>query len=253
MTLLKVRRQPGPLQPYFRAKIIGGVLIVIGLALLINLTPFFIKLAFAAILIGVFLILLVTEQSVPRKISDAQIEGNLAFIKKMTKELKLTGNAIFLPKSQLLSQERVFIPVQKTTNARIPYIDDDLVFSMGTDGKILGISVPPSGLNLLKEIGTEGSFCDSDLENIEEKLQTFVGMNILKSVALKKESNGWKLELEHHEPCSTEQSTCTQYPCSACSAVLTAITQAAKQKILIQDEAKKGNKTIFHLKIEGNR
>jgi hypothetical protein len=72
-------------QPFFRARLIGGVLVAFGLALLINPTPFFIKLAFASILIGVFMILLVTEQSVPRKISDAQIEGNLLFVKKMTK------------------------------------------------------------------------------------------------------------------------------------------------------------------------
>jgi len=248
MRLIK-GKQKGTHQPYFRAKIIGAALIILGLILLINPTMFFIKLAFAAILIGVFMILLITEQSVPRKISDAQIEGNLAFIKKMTKELKLTGNAIFLPKSQLLSEERVFIPVEKTTNTIIPYIDDDLVFSKDIYGKIKGISVPPSGLNLIKEIQTEASFQDTNLENIEEKLQTFVGMNVLKSVTLKKETYGWKLELEHHEPCATEQATCSQYPCSACSAVLTAITQAAKQKILILDETKKGAKTTFHLKI----
>lgn len=248
MRLIKVKKQ-GTHQPYFRAKIIGAALIIFGLILLVNPTTFFIKLAFAAILIGVFMILLITEQSVPRKISDAQIEGNLAFIKKMTKELKLTGNAIFLPKSQLLTEERVFIPIEKTTNTIIPYIDDDLVFSKGIDGKIQGISVPPSGLNLIKEIQTETSFQDTNLENIEEKLQTFVGMNVLKSITLKKETYGWKLELEHHEPCNTEQATCSQYPCSACSAVLTAITQAAKQKIMILEETKKGAKTTFQLKI----
>ena len=249
MILIKEKKHQRTLQPYSRAKIIGAILIVIGLILLINPTTFFIKLAFAAILIGVFMILLVTEQSVPRKISEAQIEGNLSFIKKMTKELKLDGNAVFLPKSQILTEERVYIPVKKTTNTNIPYIDDELVFSKGIDGNIQGISVPPSGLNLLKEIQTEVSFNDSTLEDIEEKLQTFVGMNILKSITLKKEPNGYKLELEHHEPCSTEQSTCTQYPCSACSAVLTAITQAAKQKIHILEETKKGAKNTFHLKI----
>lgn len=249
MSLKKVKQHPRTHQPYFRAKIIGGFLIAIGLVMLINPIPLFVKLSFTAILIGVFMILLITERSIPIRISDAQLEGNLSFIKKMTKELKLAGNAIFLPKSKLLSEERVFIPVQKKNGTRLPYIDNEVVFSTGTDGKILGISVPPSGLELLKEIESEVSFHDSDLENIEEKLQTFVGINILKSVTFKKESNGWKLELEHYEPCSSDQPTCTQYPCSACSAVLTAITQAAKEKIEIQEETQKGKKTIFHLKI----
>ena len=168
----------------------------------------------------------------------------------MTKELKLTGNAIFLPKSQLLSEERVFIPVEKTINTSVPYLDDEIVFSTGLNGKIQGISVPPSGLNLLKQIETEGGFKDSNLDNIEEKLQTFVGMNILKSVTLKKETGGLKLELEHYDPCSKQQATCSQYPCSACSAVLTAITQAAKQKIHILDEKRDVAKTIFYLRLE---
>lgn len=238
-------------QPNIRAKIIGVVLIAIGLALLINPTPLFIKLAFATILIGVFMILLITEQSVPRKISDAQIEGNLLFVKKMTKALKLAGNAIFLPKSSVLSEERVYIPAQKTTVASLPFIDDETVLTIRPDDEIIGISVPPAGLGLLKEIKKERSFHDTDLENIEENLQTFVGMNILKSVVLKKESNGWKLELEHEEPCCTDNPTCNQYPCAACSAVLTAITQASKEKIRILETAHNGRKTVFHLKIGG--
>jgi hypothetical protein len=245
----QVKQQPKLHQPYIRAKIIGGVLIIIGVAFLVNPTPLFIKLAFASILIGVFMIVLITEQSVPRKISDAQIEGNFAFTKKMIKELKLAGNAVFLPKSHLLSEERVFIPAQKTTEGIIPFIDNEVVISTGTDGKNLGISVPPAGLMLLKELETEASFDHIGFNDIEEKLQTFVGMNILKSVTLKKEPNGWRLELEHPEPCCVDQPTCAQYPCSACSAVLTAITQAAHKKIWIQEIANAEKKTIFHLKI----
>jgi hypothetical protein len=248
-------------QPYFRAKLFGASLIIIGVALvsftfLINPNHpdlFFIKLAFAIIIIGAFMMLLITEESVPRRISDAQIEGNLVFVKKMTKELKLLGNATFLPKSPVLSEERVYIPAEKTTGASLPYIDDQMVLNLKTNGEVLGLSVPPAGLMLLKEIQTEGSFHDSDLETIEEKLQTFVGMNILKTVTLKKEGNGWKLELEHQQPCcaDTDTPTCNQYPCAACSAVLTAITQASKEKIQILETTHNGNKTIFQLKIGG--
>jgi hypothetical protein len=166
----------------------------------------------------------------------------------MIKELKLAGNAVFLPKSQLLSEERVFIPAQKTTEEITPFIDNEMVIST-TDGKNLGISVPPAGLMLLKELETQTSFNTVNFKDIEENLQTFVGMNILKSVTLKKEQTGWRLELEHPEPCCADQPTCAQYPCSACSAVLTAITQASKRKIWIQDTAHAGKKTIFHLKI----
>jgi hypothetical protein len=245
----RVLHNPRVHQPNFRAKIIGGILIIIGLAMLVNPTPFYIKLSFAAILIGVLMMLLITEQSVPRRISEAQNEGNLVFVQKMTKDLELEGNAVFLPKSRLLSEERVYISSEKTTSGILPYIDDNVVLSMSSDGEVRGISVPPSGLRLLKEIKANGSFYDSDMENIEERLQSFVGMDILKSVTLKKDTDGWKLELGHQKPCSRDQPTCNQYPCSACSAVLTAITQAAKEKIQVIDTTHDDKKTIFHLRL----
>jgi hypothetical protein len=190
------------------------------------------------------MIVLISEQTIPRKISSAQVEGNLAFVNKMINEFKLTGKAVFLPKSPLRSEERVFIPSQKTTKALIPYIDDDVVITKG------GLAVPPSGLPLLKKIEEDTSFDQIGLENVEEKLQIFVAHNILKSVTLKQEPTGWKLELERPEPCRVAQPTCDQYPCSACSAVLTAVTKAAHEKIWIQDTARVGNKTTYHLKIE---
>ncbi len=248
-----VKQQKILQQPSFRAKLLGGVLIAIGVALLINLTPFFIKLSVALIVIGVFMMLLITEQSVPRKISDAQIEGNRAFVKKMTKGLELSGNAVFLPKSSLLSEERVYIPAQNMNLTLLPFLDDDIVVSTRPDGEVIGISVPPAGLTLLEEVEKETSFEDTDLENVEEKLQTFVGMNILKSITLKPEADGFKLEIEHEEPCCTdvENPTCNQYPCAACSAALLAVTQAAKQKIRIQNTEHIDHKTIFHLRIGG--
>jgi hypothetical protein len=245
----KVKQQSMIHQPDVRAKIIGVLLMIIGLLLLLNPTSLSIKLAFALILIGILMIVLITEQSVPRKISSAQVEGNLAFVNRMIKELKLKGNAVFLPKSRLLTEERVFIPVQTTTDATIPSFDDDVVISKGIFGENQGLSVPPSGLTLLKKIETEASFDHIGIENVEEKLQTFVGMNILKSVTLKKEPNGWKLELVRPEPCSVNEPTCTQYPCATCSAVLTAITKASDEKIWIQETARVGSKTIYHLKI----
>jgi len=216
---------------------------IIGLLFLLNRTALFMKFSFALIMTGVLMIILITEESVPRKISSAQIQGNLPFINKMINELELTGNAVFLPKSRLLSEERVFIPALKTTKALIPYLDDEIVITTR------GLAVPPSGLPLLKKIEAEASFDGIGLENVEEKLQTFVGMNILRAVTLKKEPTGWKLELVRPEPCRVDQPTCDQYPCSACSAVLTAITKAAQQKIWVQETTRVDNKTTFHLKI----
>ena len=236
-------------QPHVKAKIIGVILIAIGIAfLLYDPGELHLKIGFASILIGIFMVFMITERSVPKTISDAQIEGNLDAVKSITKELNLAGNAVFVPKSHILSQERLFIPLT-TTDIKLPEIDDDLVFSTGGDGKSLGIAIPPSGLKLLQEIQGETDFENTGLEGVEEKLQTFVGMNLLKSVSFKKGEDGWKLELEKPLFCVNDETLCKQYPCPTCSAVLSAITQASKQKIWIHDAINNGKKTTFHLKL----
>jgi len=235
-------------QPHIRAKIIGLTLMITGISFLLVNTALYIKLGFASILIGLFMIFMITEKSIPKNISDAQIEGNLNTIKRITKNLNLTGNALFLPKSDIRTEERIFIPLNKN-NKETPDFDDDLVFSTGADGKSLGIAVPPSGLKLLGEIEKQADFENITLDEVEESLQTFVGMDLLSSVTLKKVEDDWMLELEKPVFCPKDQSLCNQYPCPTCSAVLTAVTRAAKQKVWVTDTMHNGKKVIFHLTV----
>ena len=205
-------------------------------------------------LIGVFWIILITEKSIPKKISDAQTEGDLHVVKKKIREFHLDGNAVFLTKSDILTEERILIPPNKSGVIKIPNIDNNHVFLTGSDGKNLGISIPPSGLKLLKEIEKDGNFEDIGIENVEEELQKFVGMNLLKSVSFKKQQNGCRLELEQPIFCPNDQNLCRQYPCPTCSAVLTAITRAASnasktsnKKLWINNTTYNGKKITFHL------
>jgi len=235
-------------QPNIRAKIIGIVLILIGLILLITNEAIYIKIAFSLILIGFLFIFLINEKTIPSKITKAQIEGNFSAFENITKNLNLTGNAVFIPTSEVLNEERIFIPLEKK-NMKIPDLNDNSVFSTGIDGKSLGMAIPPSGLKLLSEVEKETDFSNIPEENIEEKLQTFVGMDLLRSVTLKKLSKNWKLELEKPIFCQGHSPMCKQYPCPTCSAILTAITRSTDKKIWINDVVHNGKKVDFSLKI----
>ena len=236
-------------ESYIRARIIGIMLIIIGFIFLVNPTSINIKIGFILILMGVFMIFIITDKSIPKKISDAQVKGNMNTIKKLIKELDLNGNAVFLPKSDILSEERIFIPPNKSGIIKIPTIDDDNdnVIITGADGKNLGISIPPSGLKLLKEIEKDRAFKNIRLENIEEKLQLLVGINLLKSVSFKKQQYGWNLEIERHVSNNNNQNLHNQYPCPTCSAVITMITRALNKKIRIYDITYNGDKITFRL------
>ena len=105
------------------------------------------------------------------------------------------------------------------------------------------------GQEEVQEVEKEADFENAGRENIEEKLQAFVGMDILKSVSFTKEQDSWKLELEKPVFCTNDPSICTKYPCPTCSAVLTAITKASKKEIWINDTTHNGKKMAFHLKM----
>ena len=49
-------------QPHIKAKILGILLIFTGILLIISMSDLFIKLGFSAILIGVFMIIMITEK-----------------------------------------------------------------------------------------------------------------------------------------------------------------------------------------------
>jgi len=207
-----------------------------------------VKLAFTSILIGLFMMFLVTERSIPQKMSDALVEGNMEVVRTITRELNLTGNATFLPKSAVLTEERVFIPLHQSTTV-LPRVDDGFVFSTGLDGQSLGIAVPPSGLPLLKELEQDADFEHTGLDGVEEKLQTFVGFNLLRTVTLKQRDGQWDLILEKPLLCTNDTTLCRQFPCPTCSAALTALTRSSRQNVCVQDVTHHGKATTFHLKI----
>jgi len=237
-------------QSHIGAKIVGTILIGMGIVFLFNPVSLNIKIGFASILIGIFMMSMITKKSVPQQISNGQLEGNIDVVRKIIRDLHIDGNAVFLPKTTTLTEERILIPPNNSDIIQIPNIDNDDVFLTRGGGRNLGISIPPSGLKLLKEIEKEADFENTKMKNMEEKLQKFVGMDIIRSLALKQNKSGWVLELGKPQFCPNDKNLCRQYPCPTCSAILTAITRSSdgsNHKLWIKDIKHNGKKMTFHL------
>jgi len=246
---------------HIRTKIIGIILILIGayfflitrnLFFIPDTLPFIsinlkIKISFTSILIGTFWIFLIPEKSIPKNLSDALNKGTFGAIEKLLRGL--SGNAVFLPKSEILSEERTYIP-QNKSDGKPPYIDNHSVLIRKTNMENLGISLPPSGLKLLEEIEKEVNFKDIGIENVEESLDKFIGLNLVKSIILKKHKDTYKLIIKKPVSCRENQNLCQQYPCPICSAAITAIVHATKKTVKIIDAKMEGEKITFNLKIE---
>ena len=129
-------------------------------------------------------------------------------------------------------------------------MDDELVFSTGMDDKSLGVALPPSGLGLLEELEKEGKIENTGEGGVEEKLQTLVGMDLVRSVSFKKQSdNDWVLQIEKPLFCPKDKRICTRFPCPVCSAALTVVVRASKQKIWVNDVVHNGSAVKFNVKM----
>ncbi len=237
-------------QPQMKAKLLGIPLIIVGIALIFLANDAFQILGFSSILIGLFMIVMITEKTVPALISNAQITGYTDAVHQIIQQLNLRGKAVFLPKNGIRTEERVFIPLQDS-ELNLPQIDNDIVFATGTDGTSIGISLPPSGLSILKEVEKEVLFDETTIENLEEKLQVFVGKDVLKSISLKQKDGQWTISLEKPLYCTKNELLCNQYPCPSCSAILTAISKATHHKIHIENTLHQGKKTTFYFTLRG--
>ena len=232
-------------------KTIGIILTIIGLVFLLDPTTLNLKIGFAAILIGILIVFVISLKTTPEKIFDKIIKGNIETIEKIIKELKLKGNAILIPKTENLTEERIIIPTKNIEKAKIPNIKNENVFLRGKKNKNLGIAIPPSGLQLLNEIEKEEKFRITKIEDIDKKLQIFVGMDLIKYISFKQGQDFWALELEKPNFCPKNLELCKQYPCPTCSAILTAIIRAMNNpdlRLIIKDVNENGSKIIFHLK-----
>ena len=237
--------------PNIAIKTIGIILTIIGMAFLIDPTTLNLKIGFASILIGILIVFVISLKTTPEKIFDKIIKGNIETIEKIIKELKLNGNAIIIPKTENLTEERIIIPPKNIENAKIPNIKNENVFLRGIRNKNLGIAIPPSGLQLLNEIEKEEKFKITKIEDIDKKLQIFVGMDLIKYISFKQGQEFWALELEKPNFCPKKLELCKQYPCPTCSAILIAIIRAMNNpdiRLIINDVNQNGSKTIFHLK-----
>lgn len=245
----KMRETWSVKQPHVKAKILGVTFIIIGLVLLMDQSALFLKLGLGCILIGLFSIVMISEKTIPEHLGKAQIKGPLTAMMQIITQLNLKGNAIFLPQNSVRSEERIFIPLRTTETMVLPDIDDELVFTTGSNNTSLGIALSPSGLALLQEIEKETRFDHTNLDELEEKLQTFVGMDLVQSISLKEKNNDIQVQIKKPLYCSDDTCFCNQYPCPTCSAALTAISKATEQKLRIIKTDHKKKQTLFHLTI----
>jgi hypothetical protein len=249
--------------PPIRAKALGLFFIAVGLYLiLINKDPEYQEIGFGTVFIGSFIFLVITERTIPKKLSDAYIASNMELINSLVDSLHLKGNGIYIPTSNDLLKERVLIPAQENENIDLPVIKGNSFFIPKTSESGLSVVFVPPGLELLdtieKEMGIK--FENIDIDKLGQYLQIMIyGLGLLKSLSIELEDEKFiRVKIKHvaYDDIYTDivkkmGNLYRQTGCPICSSILCAITRSSGKEVRIQNADIEDNEIIYLLRIGG--
>ena len=115
-----------------RVKLTGLLFIVVGIALILSRDEsVFQKIGFGALFIGIYLIFVISENSIPKILFDSQMLSNMELLSSIINDQNLEGNGIYIPAGKNLTKERVFVPVFYDQERCSHIIDDETLFIKG--------------------------------------------------------------------------------------------------------------------------
>jgi len=217
------------------------------------------NLGFGGLFIGMFVIFVLTERTLPADIAQRQMHSHVRMTEELVSNLNLKGGAAYIPAKFALTREKVMVPATDK-QLSLPIMTDDIVFSLGADKATLGIFLTPSGLDLLdgfeRDLGVANK--DAGLEALEGNMQIAkLGLGLVKDFKIKERGGETILRIEHSafdDACRTIRATtpdvCRQVACPICSAFLTGIARASGKIVKVTSVENATDRIQFHMTLQ---
>lgn len=227
------------LKPKFTSKITGAVFLAVGLYLFF-LTPHS-NAALGAAFIGILLLLIVNEDSVEKKIANAELESGVESMERLLDDLEVKGNGVLVPPGANLSESRVFVPAGRFDG--LPDLYDEMTVVSEGGGRV-GISLVPPGRSLLDEAKSRMEYEPGEgIEQARELMGMLTqGLGLAKSSSLREEDDKIKLRITHgsyDDLCESlrtrSENICKRAGCPICSAYLASAAEGMNEPLRIVD------------------
>ncbi len=216
--------------------------------------------AIGFLFLGLFGVFILSERSVPTKLSESQMHGAARMAHDFIAGLSLGGNASYLPARNGLTKERLFISATKGESVPPAAVSDDLTVSPGSDGSTPGMIVEPLGLEMLNNIQSESgvTFEGIGLEATEGALQVLrYDHGIIKDFHFKEREGKTILRVEYKELLETCRrvrkempDTCRQMACAGCACILTAAARATGKVVAVEEVDVDKDMVVFTLNLK---
>lgn len=135
----------------WKARLLGALLTLAAVPSLLYVNePLGGMLAFALAATGLFTLVIVAEDTLPTRATQALLTGDANAHQTIQHGLNLEGPPVYVHDQGNIGQERLFLPA--STNQRpIPILDPDTTIYPGTGDTKIGLALPPPGLALLEQ------------------------------------------------------------------------------------------------------
>ena len=225
----------------------------------------FAGLGLSSFLVGLLLVYVPTERTVSPELANAICLSSLINLNSLLEELGVDSKAVYLPTSKGAHQPCAFLPLMRNLDS--PYVltkklDDSGIFVVNGQGPYQsGLALVPPGSSLATLIEQESKidFYNVRLDELENALRTGLveALEIAEDVRVMFVNRSVRVEigpLISEDLCKTQsevaRSLCNQVGCPLCSAVICAVTKAAKRPAsVIKISPLRGNKTSIELRL----
>lgn len=215
-----------------------------GLNISEKLAEFMLRAGFGTLLVGLLAIFLFSFKTVPLELSTSFLRTQGRNVGRLLDSLNLEGNGIYVPKGGRLTEDRVYIPLEKNPMP-LPDLARETVFNVGTTGPSLGVSLLPLGLDLVDRVEKDSgmSFREDTLADGEEALERLgKGTGIYKGIKMRIKGDTVELGISHGRLKETCDAIWDEHPkmhskigCPGCSAVLCATARIMKSPLRIRE------------------
>jgi hypothetical protein len=208
----------------------------------------FAGLGLASFLIGLLLIYIPTEKTVSPQMVSASCLSSLVNLNSLLEELGVDSKAVYLPTKEESHQPRAFLPLIRNPDSSSMFLksleNSGLFVVNGQDPHQSGLLLIPPGSSLATLMEQESGidFYNVRLDELENGLRTGMveALEIAEDVRVIFMSRSVRVEvgpLISEELCQMQskvaRSLCSQVGCPLCSAIICAVTKAAKRPVSV--------------------
>jgi len=223
--------------------VVGGLLAVSGgvLALngFINANQEYINLGIAGMFLSAIVLIIKSSKYVKKESLDIILKSQKEVFNNLLNNLKLEGNAIYIPPYENLPSGGIFIPLHENFDIDLARFDEGTLFLTDVPNeKAMGLLMASLGKELLKKYEEHLEASVSSVPDVES-----AASSVLKTLGLANrvyiEENGEDLRVIVDPEFSCEPNGCEKLPCPICASIFLGLAKATNQLISIQNFQKK--------------